>query len=165
MWTYQFLGQNLAIWPLWRQLKQVGCKERGRYQKSGGLREEYCLGRGTWGHNEADGRRDFWKAFATSTPSLSPTNLRRILWKCGLARRRQHWQRLMLKHLVFSSALSRAKSTKDSSPARALYGSNTGGGGASSCCSDMRATTTELEAEDLLSSSNWFWSSLMVISA
>ena len=71
------------------------------------------------GPHEAQGRRDFWIAFATPS-SLSPTNFNKILWNCGLPRRGRHWRRIVLERLVLASALSRVKSTNDSNTARAL---------------------------------------------
>ena len=68
------------------------------------------------GQHEAEGRRDFGIAFAISTSSLSPINFNRTLWNCGLPRRGWHWRRIVQDRLVQASALSRAKSTNDSSP-------------------------------------------------
>ena len=60
------------------------------------------------GPHEAEGCRDFWIAFATSTSSLSPTNFNKMLWNYGLPRWGRHWRRIVLKRLVLACALSRA---------------------------------------------------------
>ena len=123
-----------------------------------------CQLQGAQGPGEVEGRKDFWMAFATSTSSLSPTNFKRMFWNCEFPSRGRNWWRILLKRLVPVSALSRAKSTNDSSPVKALYWSKTGGSYANCCCKDMRATATEFEAEVRLSFLRWPWSSLTVTS-